>query len=65
MHAIYAYARIADDFADEDHDLAKLDEWERELDLGICGHAAPSGVRRARRYRAALSIFRASRSPIC
>jgi squalene synthase HpnC len=33
MHAIYAYARMADDFADEEHDLGKLDAWERELDL--------------------------------
>lgn len=37
MYAIYAYARIADDFADEDHDLAKLDAWERELDLAYAG----------------------------
>ena len=37
MHAIYAYARIADDFADEEHDLGKLDEWERELDLCYAG----------------------------
>ncbi len=37
MHAIYAYARIADDFADEDRDLAKLDQWERELDLCYAG----------------------------
>lgn len=37
MHAIYAYARIADDFADEDRSLAKLDEWERELDLAYAG----------------------------
>src|SRR5271156_814470 len=37
MHAIYAYARIADDFADEEHDLAKLDAWERELDLAYAG----------------------------
>jgi squalene synthase HpnC len=37
MYAIYAYARIADDFADEDRDLAKLDEWERELDLAYAG----------------------------
>ena len=37
MHAIYAYARIADDFADEDHDPAKLDEWEHELDLAYAG----------------------------
>jgi squalene synthase HpnC len=37
MHAIYAYARVADDFADEDHDLAKLDGWERELDLAYSG----------------------------
>lgn len=37
MYAIYAYARIADDFADEEHDLAKLDEWERELDLCYAG----------------------------
>ena len=37
MHAIYAYARMADDFADEEHDPAKLDEWERELDLAYAG----------------------------
>jgi squalene synthase HpnC len=37
MHAIYAYARIADDFADEDRSLAKLDEWEHELDLAYAG----------------------------
>ena len=37
MHAIYAYARMADDFADEDRDPAKLDEWERELDLAYAG----------------------------
>jgi len=37
MYAIYAYSRIADDFADEDHDLAKLDEWEHELDLAYAG----------------------------
>jgi squalene synthase HpnC len=37
MYAIYAYARCADDFADEEHDRAKLDEWERELDLAYAG----------------------------
>lgn len=37
MYAIYAYARLADDFADEEHDLAKLDWWERELDLAYAG----------------------------
>jgi squalene synthase HpnC len=37
MHAIYAYARIADDFADEEHDPAKLDEWEHELELAYAG----------------------------
>lgn len=37
MYAIYAYARIADDFADEEHDLAKLDQWEHELDLAYAG----------------------------
>jgi len=37
MHAIYAYARTADDFADEEHDLGKLDEWERQLDLCYAG----------------------------
>lgn len=37
LHAIYAYARIADDFADEDKSLAKLDEWERELDAAYAG----------------------------
>src|SRR5271170_7144981 len=37
MHAIYAYARMADDFADEEHDAGKLDQWERELDLCYAG----------------------------
>jgi squalene synthase HpnC len=37
LHAIYAYARIADDFADEDKSLARLDEWERELDAAYAG----------------------------
>jgi squalene synthase HpnC len=37
MHAIYAYARMADDFADEDRDAGKLDQWERELDLAYAG----------------------------
>jgi squalene synthase HpnC len=37
MYAIYAYARIADDFADEEHDLAKLEGWERELDSAYAG----------------------------
>jgi squalene synthase HpnC len=37
MHVIYAYARVADDFADEEHDLAKLDAWEHELDLAYAG----------------------------
>ena len=37
MHAIYAYARMADDFADEEQDLGKLDQWERELDLCFAG----------------------------
>lgn len=37
MHAIYAYARIADDFADEDKSLARLDQWERELDDAYAG----------------------------
>lgn len=39
MHAIYAYARIADDFADEDRDLSKLDEWEHALDAAYAGKA--------------------------
>jgi squalene synthase HpnC len=37
IHAIYSYARMADDFADEDRDAAKLDQWERELDLAYAG----------------------------
>ncbi len=40
MHAIYAYARMADDFADEERDLGKLDEWERELDRCFAGTAS-------------------------
>jgi squalene synthase HpnC len=37
MYAIYAYARMADDFADEHHDLAMLDDWARELDAAYAG----------------------------
>jgi squalene synthase HpnC len=37
MYAIYAYARMADDFADEHHDLAMLNDWERELDSAYAG----------------------------
>ncbi|HUA35040.1 MAG TPA: squalene synthase HpnC [Candidatus Binataceae bacterium] len=37
MHAIYAYARIADDFADEDRDLAKLDDWGHQLEAAYAG----------------------------
>jgi len=37
MHAIYAYARSADDFADEERDPAKLDAWEDELDRAYAG----------------------------
>ncbi len=37
VHAIYAYARIGDDFADVDKSLDKLDEWERELDAAYAG----------------------------
>ena len=39
MYAIYAYARMADDFADEHRDLAMLDEWERQLDAAYEGKA--------------------------
>src|SRR5271156_4932448 len=37
MHAIYAYARMADDFADEEHDAGKLNEWAGELALCEAG----------------------------
>src|ERR1700678_1483747 len=37
MYAISAYARMPDDFADEHHDRAMLDQWERELDLAYAG----------------------------
>ncbi len=37
MHAIYAYARVADDFADVDKSLDKLDAWEHELDAAYAG----------------------------
>lgn len=37
VYAIYAYARIADDFADEEHSLVRLDEWEHELALAYSG----------------------------
>jgi squalene synthase HpnC len=37
MYAIYAYARMADDFADKHHDLAILEDWKRELDSAYAG----------------------------
>lgn len=37
VHAIYAYARMADDFADEERSLERLDEWERGLDAAYAG----------------------------
>ncbi len=37
VHAIYAYARIADDFADEQRSIARLDEWQHELELAYAG----------------------------
>src|SRR5438105_5286579 len=37
MHAIYAYARIADDFADEEQSIPKLDQWQRELEAAYAG----------------------------
>jgi squalene synthase HpnC len=38
VHAIYAYARIADDFADEEGSLVRLDEWQLELELAYSGN---------------------------
>jgi squalene synthase HpnC len=37
IHAIYAYARIADDFADEERSIDRLDEWQHELELAYAG----------------------------
>jgi squalene synthase HpnC len=37
VHAIYAYARIADDFADEQSSIARLDQWQHELELAYSG----------------------------
>jgi squalene synthase HpnC len=37
VHAIYAYARIADDFADEERSIAQLDQWQHELELAYAG----------------------------
>jgi len=37
VHAIYAYARIADDFADEQRSIARLDQWQHELELAYSG----------------------------
>ncbi len=45
VHAIYAFARTADDFADElalqnpDQALANLQEWDQLLDQSVAGHA--------------------------
>jgi squalene synthase HpnC len=37
VHAIYAYARIADDFADEERSIVRLDQWQHELELAYAG----------------------------
>jgi squalene synthase HpnC len=37
MYAIYAYSRIADDFADEERSLTRLEQWEHELELAYAG----------------------------
>jgi squalene synthase HpnC len=37
MYAIYAYARVADDFADEERSMSRLDEWQAELELAYSG----------------------------
>jgi squalene synthase HpnC len=37
VHAIYAYARIADDFADEERSITRLEEWQHELELAYSG----------------------------
>ena len=43
VHALYAFARAADDFADEPmyegHRTEKLDEWERRLHAAYAGQA--------------------------
>jgi squalene synthase HpnC len=48
VYSIYAFARIADDFADEDYDnaslteaerLKALDDWEAQLSESYCGRA--------------------------
>ena len=43
VHAVYAFARVADDFADEGPDgvgrLERLDDWERRLDGCLSGDA--------------------------
>ncbi len=43
IHAIYAFARVADDFADEGKDsaadrLANIDRWQEQLDLCYAGN---------------------------
>jgi squalene synthase HpnC len=72
MYAIYAYARAADDFADEEHDLAKLDQMERDLQAAYAGQ--PRGplfialADTARRYdippKPFLDLLRAFRTDI-
>ena len=54
MHAIYAYARMADDFADEEHDPGQARRMGARAGPRLRRRAAPSGVRRAGRHRAPL-----------
>jgi squalene synthase HpnC len=61
VHAIYAYARIADDFADEERSVARLDQWQHELELAYVGaprHPVMVAVAdTARRYNIPLEPF--------
>jgi phytoene/squalene synthetase len=54
VFALFAFARVADDFADEPayegRRVRELDRWEEQLHSAYRGHAEHPRVRRARRH---------------
>ncbi len=64
--AIYAFARLADDFADEgdrsdDSRLALLDDWQRRLDEAVAGTPADDGSDASRVFIAVSDTIRTHR----
>src|SRR6188768_188918 len=64
--AIYAFARIADDFADEGdrpaaERIALLDDWQRRLDRAVAGQVDDDGTEAAPVFTALSATMRTCR----